>query len=197
MSKRTKILVWLVIGIVLLYFLYHSGRYTVERMKSPFKYFTWSEFDSGAMPSDVADPTILTHKNTKGKDLLTGSGEEHMDKNFIYALDTIREKVGFPIVIVAGNGYRSDAYNAHVGGVANSSHRRRGPEKVKAADLYLPTYAQKEAVAKAAIELGITRFGWGTGTLLHIDNDETKSQNVVWGYGGSHPNFNDLTQNLA
>ena len=197
MSKRTKILVWLVIGVTLLYFLYHSGKYTVERMKSPFKYFTWSEFDSGAMPSDVADPEILTHKNTKGKNLLTGSGEANMDKNFIFALDTIREKVGFPIVIVAGNGYRSDAYNAHVGGVPRSSHRRIGEPKVKAADLYLPTYEMKQAVAEAAIELGITRFGWGTGTLLHIDNDLSKSQDVVWGYGGAHPSFSDLTSNLA
>ena len=166
-------------------------------MDSPFDNFTWSEFDSGAMPDEVLNPDIPTHMNKSGKWLLTGSGEENMDFDFVSDLDKIRNNVGFAIPVTPGNGYRSDRYNKKVNGVSDSSHRRKGVAKVKAADLSLNSYAKKKAVAQAAIELGITRFGWGNGTLLHIDNDETKSQNVVWGYGGSHPSFNDLEQNLA
>ena len=52
------------------------------------KYFKYSEFDQ------------------KG---LLGSGKEHMNQEFLDALDDLREVCGFPIII--SSGYRTPEYN--------------------------------------------------------------------------------------
>lgn len=142
-------------------------QYTMERKASPFKYFAWSEFDSPDLP---------------------GSGQQHMNADFIHKLDAIRAAVGFPLVVTSG--FRSAAHNAQVGGVANSSHTRG-----LAVDLAAPTESAKQAIARAAIAQGITRIGWGR-TFIHLDVDPTKPQRVTWGYGNSFPSFTTLN-NLA
>lgn len=194
MVTPKKTIVWLLVAAIAAYIIYTFYHYKVNRMDSPFKYFGFNEFDSGAMPDEVTNPNIKTYRHPTGKHLLEGSGKEHMDPDFIHDLDAVREEVGFPIVVMPGNGYRSDRYNTKVGGVSNSSHRRRGVAKVQAADLVLPTMAMKEAVIKAAIKRGITRFGIGNGTLLHLDKDPTKTQKITWGYGGSSaPSYSSFT----
>lgn len=144
--------------VALAYLIIRAARYTNERMKSPFKYFTYSEFDSPDAP---------------------GSGEQRMDAAFIHKLDRIRAAVGFPLIV--SSGYRTPAHNAKVGGVAGSAHVHG-----KAADIRALTDEQKRAIAKAAIAEGITRIGWGR-TFIHLDVDGTKPQRVVWGYSGSTP----------
>ena len=146
----------LVLVALVLYLLWRIGTYTRERMASPFRYFTWSEFDSADAP---------------------GSGEQHMDAAFVRKLDAIREGVGFPLIITSG--YRTAEHNAKVGGVADSAHT-----KGLAADIRALTDAQKRAIARAAIAQGITRIGWGR-TFIHLDVDGTKPQRVAWGYPGS------------
>ena len=139
----------------------------MARAESPFKYFTWSEFDQ---PN------------------LSGSGAKYMSADFIHKLDAIRKDVGFPLIITSG--YRSPEYNAKVGGVANSSHI-----KGLAADISAITNDMRFEIAKSAIRNGITRIGWGN-TFIHLDVDKDKSQEVVWGYGNEYPNFYEL-ENLA
>lgn len=151
------------LAIATAYILWRAGRYTAERMISPFRYFSWSEFDSPDEP---------------------GSGERHMNADFIRKLDQIRAQVGFPLVITSG--YRTAAHNAKVGGVPGSAHT-----KGLAADIRALTDAQKTAIAKAAIALGITRIGWGR-TFIHLDMDGSKPQRVVWNYGNSSPTFTAL-----
>jgi len=139
----------------------------MARADSPFKYFTYSEFDEPGKP---------------------GSGAKHMSTDFIKKLDKIREMVGFPLIITSG--YRSPAYNAQVGGVSNSSHI-----KGLAADISAVTDDMKYEIAQAAISVGISRIGWGN-SFIHLDVDKDKTQDVVWGYGNSYPNFYEL-ENLA
>lgn len=139
----------------------------MERKDSPFKYFTWSEFDQ---PN------------------LEGSGKKYMSEEFIRKLDRVRESVGFPLII--NSGYRSPDYNSQVGGVKNSSHI-----KGLAVDISAITYGMKNDIAKAAINEGITRIGWGN-SFIHLDIDDNKTQNIVWGYGNEYPTFYEL-KNLA
>lgn len=131
-------------------------RYRINRVNSPFKYFSWSEFDSPDAP---------------------GSGKQYMNPAFIRMLDAIREEVGFPLVI--SSGYRTPAHNAKVGGVPDSAHT-----KGVAVDITAITDGQKRAIAKAAIRQGITRIGWGR-SFIHLDIDASKPQNVAWSYPGS------------
>lgn len=143
---------------------YFITREAVRRMKSPFKYFTWSEFDSPDAP---------------------GSGERFMSRELVQKLDAIRAEVGFPMRITSG--YRTAAHNAKVGGVPNSAHT-----KGLAVDIRATSDAQKRAIASAAIRQGISRIGWGS-NFIHLDIDRTKPQNVAWGYTGSQaPPYSSL-----
>jgi len=157
----------LIAGLVA-YYLTKLAIYTNERMKSPFRYFAWSEFDSPDEP---------------------GSGQRNMNAQFVHVLDDVRECAGFPFIV--NSGYRTEAHNMKVGGVTNSSHR-----KGIAVDIRAFTDDQKRSIAKCAIRNGITRIGWGS-SFIHLDMDTSKTQHVVWGYGNNHPSFNQLTQNLA
>ena len=150
-----------------IFLVYRIIRYIMERSKSPFIYFTYSEFDQPGLP---------------------GSGAKYMNTDFIKKLDKVREIVGFPLVITSG--YRGPEYNEKVGGVSNSSHI-----KGLAADISAITDDMRYEIAQAAISVGITRIGWGQ-SFIHLDVDDAKSQNVVWGDGNQFPNFYEL-QNLA
>lgn len=150
----------LLAGLLLLWY----RRFKRQRMNSPFKYFSWEEFDSADAP---------------------GSGKAHMSEDLVRRLDRIREAVGFPLIV--SSGYRTPAHNAAVGGVANSAHVAG-----LAVDLRAITDAQKRAIAKAAIAEGIVRIGWGR-TFIHLDIDSSKPQRTAWGYTGSPaPSFSSL-----
>jgi zinc D-Ala-D-Ala carboxypeptidase len=123
---------------------------------SNFRYFKLSEFDSPDAP---------------------GSGEKFMDRDFVALLDRIRHRAGIPFRILSG--YRTPAHNAKVKGVVNSAHI-----KGMAADIRALTTEDKKKIASAAAKEGIKRIGWGS-TFIHLDNDPTKPQNVVWGYNGN------------
>jgi len=141
--------------------------YIIYKLMKPFTYFTYSEFDSPDQP---------------------GSGEQYMSKEFIRKLDKIRNEVGFPMKITSG--YRSITHNAKVGGVPNSAHT-----KGLAADISTPNKKGQNAIIKAALKQGITRFGIAQ-NFVHLDIDPEKRQQITWGYGGSVPSFSEL-QNLA
>lgn len=158
-KSQSSIIWWLALPVLAaLYLLFQIVRYNLERLKSPFRFFTYSEFDS----PDLA-----------------GSGERFMNAGFIYRLDRIRARVGFALVITSG--YRTWLHNQHVGGTNDSSHMSG-----YAADIYAPTYSMKLAIARAAIAEGITRIGWGS-TFIHLDIDPAKPQQITWGYSGSTP----------
>lgn len=116
------------------------------------QYFKLEEFDSPDIP---------------------GSGT-NMNLTFLHIMDRIRGRVGFPCKI--NSGYRTSERNMQEGGKKNSAHLRG-----KAADIDAPTSAQKYALVTAALLEGITRIGIGS-TFIHLDNDETLPQNVIWTY---------------
>jgi hypothetical protein len=166
-KKELKYGALAIIGALVAYYLLKLAIYTDQRMKSPFKYFAWSEFDSPDLP---------------------GSGKTNMSEAFIRVLDDVRACAGFPFIITSG--YRTEAHNAKVGGVANSSHI-----KGIAVDIAAVTEDQKRTIAECAIRNGITRIGWGR-TFIHLDMDSQKTPNIVWGYGNNPPTFNEIAQNL-
>jgi hypothetical protein len=176
------------IAAAMTYILWQSGRYASERMSSPYKYFTYREFDTGATRADIDNGVDTWFSPLHGNRRVVGSGEAHMNKAFMRKLDLIREDAGFPFIITSG--YRSPGWNAQVGGSANSAHMDG-----LAADIRVLTDAQRTALVKAALKHGVTRFGWGR-NYLHIDMDTSKPQHVVWGYNGgpTPPKFADLNQ---
>jgi len=101
-----------------------------------------------------------------------GSGLEHMRLSFVDKLDRLRVKARIRVHI--NSGYRTNARNIAAGGIRNSAHCFG-----RAADIATPTSKEKFAVVKAAVKIGFRRIGVGK-NFVHVDDDETKPQDVMW-----------------
>lgn len=99
---------------------------------------------------------------------------EMMDVAFLNKLSKARElaAVGFKIT----SGYRSPAHNAKVGGVKGSSHTNG-----HAVDIYAPTSTQKYLIINALLQAGFNRIGVAK-NFIHVDDDPSKSEDVIWTY---------------
>lgn len=104
---------------------------------------------------------------------LVGSGI-NMNLEFVAKLDKVREMVGFPIRVVSG--YRTEARNRAVGGVRDSAHRSG-----RAADLAATSSGTRYKLLTAALAVGFQRVGIGP-TFIHLDDDATKPNDVLWLY---------------
>lgn len=99
---------------------------------------------------------------------------EQMDEEFLAILDAIREEAGIPLVINCA--YRSKTHDLAKGRSGNSSHTRG-----LAVDIRANTSATRYKIVAAALANGITRIGIGK-TFVHIDNDPTLPQGVIFDY---------------
>ncbi len=101
---------------------------------------------------------------------------------FVDKLDEAREIAGIPFRITSGK--RGSGDNATVGGVQDSAHLRG-----RAVDLRSRSSHTHSRIIDSAKDVGITRRGyytdqWGGQTHVHIDDDPTLPQHVIW-YGVS------------
>ena len=116
------------------------------------KYFKLSEFDSPDM---------------------VGSGEA-MDREFLSRLDQARSLAGTSFRITSG--YRTLEHNKKVGGVEDSSHT-----KGHAADIACSNSVYRFKIITSLLKAGFTRIGIAD-SFIHVDNDPSKSGNVIWTY---------------
>lgn len=98
-----------------------------------------------------------------------------MNLNFVRKLDKLREAVKMPLVI--NSGYRTPAHNDSLKGSVDGSAHTTG----HAADIQAFSSGQKHAILEAAFRLGFRRIGIGS-TFVHVDDDISKPQDVVWTY---------------
>ena len=104
------------------------------------------------------------------------SGKEKMLPIFLTKIDMARSRAGIPFRITSG--WRSEERNRRVGGSAKSSHLIG-----KAADIAAIDSTSRFIIVKALMEVGFTRIGINAGKgFIHVDNDESKSQNVIFLY---------------
>ena len=97
-----------------------------------------------------------------------------MDSDFLDLLDRVREECGIPLVLNCA--YRSKEWDLKKGRSGNSAHT-----KGKAVDIRCNSSTNYYKIVKAALEVGISRIGIGNG-FVHLDNDDTLPQNVLWTY---------------
>jgi uncharacterized protein YcbK (DUF882 family) len=125
------------------------------------RYFTLSEFDQRYAP---------------------GSGNL-MDEKFLLALDELRARCGFPLIV--SSGYRSPAYNATI-----SNTGEHGPHTTgKAADIKVygdRAYALvSHASALGMTGIGISQRGERGSRFIHLDmltKEEGFPRPWVWSY---------------
>lgn len=99
---------------------------------------------------------------------------DQMDGEFLEILDRVREAAGIPLVLNCA--YRSKAHEKSKGRTGNSAHTRG-----KAVDIRCNSNANRMKIVAAALEVGISRIGIGR-NFIHIDNDESLTQGVIWHY---------------
>lgn len=114
------------------------------------KWFNYEEFDSPDTPS---------------------SGNL-MEQDFLEMLDDARNVAGIPFVITSG--YRTEDWNAYVGGARSSSHC-----KGCAADIACANARERFLIVMALLEVGFDRIGIYE-HHIHCDNDWEKDPAVVW-----------------
>lgn len=97
-----------------------------------------------------------------------------MKEDFLNLLDDARGIAGVPFVITSG--YRTPAHNKEVGGVWDSAHT-----KGRAADISVSSGSQRWLIIDALIKVGFNRIGISH-NFIHVDNDPSKPENVIWTY---------------
>lgn len=97
-----------------------------------------------------------------------------MDAGFLALLDEVREKAGIPLVLNCA--YRSVAYDKAKGRSGNSAHTRG-----KAVDIRCNASENRFKIIRAALDCGIRRIGIGQ-SFIHLDNDASLPQRVIWHY---------------
>lgn len=99
-----------------------------------------------------------------------------MNMDFVFMLDELRHRCGFPLII--NSGYRSKAYNAHIGGSENSMHLEG-----RAADIRIHGERAFILVEKALRVgfrgIGINQKGNLGSRFIHLDNRANKT---IWSY---------------
>ena len=97
----------------------------------------------------------------------------NMQVSFMNMLQLARTIAGVSFHV--NSGYRTQAHNAEVGGVANSAHTRG-----YAADIAV-TASTKQTILLALQQAGFKRIGIGN-TFIHADNDPTLPSPATWYY---------------
>lgn len=99
---------------------------------------------------------------------------DQMDPEFLEILDRIREGAGIPLVLNCA--YRSKAHEKAKGRTGNSAHTRG-----LAVDIRCNSNSNRMKIVRAALAVGISRIGIGK-TYIHIDNDPSLTQDIIWHY---------------
>lgn len=99
---------------------------------------------------------------------------QDMQQHTMDKLDAARELAGIPFVI--NSAYRSAAWDKSKGRTGTGAHT-----KGCAVDIRCNTSESRMKIVKACLAVGFTRVGIGK-TYVHVDDDATKPQNVIWHY---------------
>ena len=110
-----------------------------------------------------------------------GTGEIHMDEDFMTKLVALRKELNQPMIITSG--YRDGSYNQVIGGAKNSPHLYG-----KAVDIACHG-AKAFKIVKLAIEhgftgIGVKQHGKHDKRFIHIDTmtSETHPRPWIWSY---------------
>ena len=101
-------------------------------------------------------------------------GRNEIDTDFTEKLDSARQLADTPFVI--NSGFRCEKRNKEVGGKPESSHL-----KGLACDIRAPVSPARYKILKALFAMGFRRIGIAK-NFIHVDNDESLPQEVVWIY---------------
>ncbi len=97
-----------------------------------------------------------------------------MNQRTMTKLDQARGYAGIPFVL--NSAYRSREWDISKGRSGDGPHTHHC-----AVDIRCNTSANRMKIVKALLKVGFTRIGIGQ-NYVHVDDDETKPQGVMWHY---------------
>jgi len=108
-----------------------------------------------------------------------GFNDGDISPDLILHLESMRSKIGRPIIILSG--CRCPPHNSNVGGVLGSVHTML---PLEASDLRVYPGAHQHAMTKAAFSEGVMGYGVKFGSYIHVDwhNGSVLSRPAIWGY---------------
>lgn len=99
---------------------------------------------------------------------------QDMAQHTMDRLDAARELAGIPFVL--NSAYRSRQWETAHGRTGTGAHTTG-----TAVDIRCNTNENRMKIVRACLEAGFVRIGIGK-TYVHVDDDETKTQNIIWHY---------------
>jgi zinc D-Ala-D-Ala carboxypeptidase len=100
---------------------------------------------------------------------------EKLDYMFMQKIEGLRQILGYKVTVTSG--YRTEAHNKKVGGVAGSSHT-----KGLAIDILTHGGVMRYSLVKSAMHIGILRIGLNSvKEFVHLDYDSAKPVSL-WTY---------------
>ena len=106
-----------------------------------------------------------------------------LESEFVAKLEKARHEAGIPFIITSGK--RSPSDNATSGGVQDSAHLRGRAVDLRSPDSETHFKIVRGAVLAGIVRIGVYRGADGSPTHVHLDDDDTLPQNVMW-MGVSH-----------
>jgi zinc D-Ala-D-Ala carboxypeptidase len=116
----------------------------------------------------------MNHFKLSEFDCKCGCGKNNMDPSVLHKLDEAREVAGIPFTVTSGS--RCDLHNKIEGGLASSAHL-----KGLAVDIGVNGSGTRFEILTALLLVGFTRIGIAK-SFIHVDEDRTKPDNVIWMY---------------
>lgn len=99
---------------------------------------------------------------------------QDMKQSTMDKLDAAREMAGIPFVL--NSAYRSSAWEKKHSRSGDGPHTHR-----YAVDIRCHTSQNRMKIVAALLAVGFGRIGIGK-AYIHVDDDPTKAQNVIWHY---------------
>ena len=99
---------------------------------------------------------------------------QDMKQHTMEKLDAARKMAGIPFVL--NSAYRSPQWDKSKGRSGTGAHTTGC-----AVDIRCNTSANRLKIVQACLSVGFTRIGIGK-TYIHVDDDPTKTPNVMWHY---------------
>ena len=99
---------------------------------------------------------------------------QDMKQHTMDKLDAARELAGIPFVI--NSAYRSPEWEKKHDRTGTGAHT-----KGTAVDIRCTTDENRMKIVSACLSVGFRRIGIGK-TYIHVDDDDTKMQNIIWHY---------------
>ena len=103
-----------------------------------------------------------------------GCGYDRMVRVFVFKLQRVRERAGFPFKVTSG--CRCEQHNHDEGGKNDSDHLTG-----EGADIEVVSGRQRYKLVEAAIEVGLTRIGVAR-TFIHLGEGRSNAPMVIWAY---------------